>query len=176
MKTAPLPQTWFQRPAETVARDLMGQMLCRRLPDDTVVRKRICEVEAYIGPEDKAMHAYRGKTPRNAIMFGPGGFWYVYLCYGVHWLINIVTGPEDHPEAVLLRGVEGVIGPGRLTKALSIGKSEKNQPVCEESGLWVEPGTPYPEDRILRTPRIGIAYAEEWVDAPLRWILQPNPR
>jgi len=166
-----LPMKTFQRPAEVVAEELMGMKLCRKMPDGSVERKRICEVEAYVGPEDKAMHAYRGKTERNAIMFGPGGYWYVYLCYGVHWLINIVTGPKDRPEAVLIRGVEGIIGPGRLTKALAIGEAEKNTKVNRTSGLWIEAGEPYPVDQVIRTPRIGIDYAEDWVDAPLRWTL-----
>jgi len=152
----------------------MGTTLCRKLPGGPTLRKRICEVEAYIGPEDKAMHAYRGRTNRNAIMFNPGGYWYVYLCYGVHWLINIVTGPKDRPEAVLIRGVEGIIGPGRLTKALCIGETEKNTKVSRAAGLWIETGSPYPPGEVIRTPRIGIDYAEDWVDAPLRWTLKPS--
>jgi DNA-3-methyladenine glycosylase len=165
----PLPRSFYRRPAEVVAEDLMGRTLCRRLPGRKVLRGRINEVEAYVGPEDKAMHAYRGKTDRNAIMFAAGGMWYVYLCYGVHWLINIVTGPADRPEAVLIRGVEGITGPGRLTKAFEIGKAEQNQPVNRNTGLWIESGLPYPVERLERSPRIGINYAEEWVDKPLRW-------
>ena len=168
-----IPMKDFQRPAEVVAEDLMGMMLCRKCPDGTVLRKRICEVEAYIGPEDKAMHAYRGKTPRNAIMFGPGGYWYVYLCYGVHWLLNMVTGPKGRPEAVLIRGVEGIVGPGRLTKAYAIGAEEKNTRIRKAGGLWIERGEPFPAEHVVRTPRIGIDYAEDWVDAPLRWVLKP---
>ena len=171
MKNFPyLPQDWFQRPAIQVAEELMGQLLCRTLPDGQIVRKRITEVEAYVGPQDKAMHAYKGKTPRNQIMFHIGGFWYVYLCYGVHWLINIVTGPADHPEAVLIRGVEGIIGPGRLTKAFQIGAETKNTLVHPESGLWIEQAERFPKADIVRTPRIGIAYAQDWVDKPLRWV------
>jgi DNA-3-methyladenine glycosylase len=173
MKRKVLPMSWFRRPAETVAEEAMGQWLCRRLESGQVLRSRITEVEAYIGPEDKAMHAYRGKTERNAIMFGPGGTWYVYLCYGMHWLINMVTGPAGHPEAVLIRGVEGITGPGRLTKAFEIGEAQKNKRITRSNGLWLEGGTPFPAEEILRTPRIGIGYAEEWVDAPLRWTLKP---
>lgn len=168
-----LPKSFYRRPAEVVAEDLMGRTLARRLEDGTVLRGRINEVEAYVGPEDKAMHAYRGKTERNAIMFDAGGMWYVYLCYGVHWLINVVTGEKDHPQAVLIRGVEGVTGPGRLTKAFGIGKPERNQPITRSTGLWMETGIPYPSTELERTPRIGIGYAEDWVDKPLRWIQSP---
>jgi DNA-3-methyladenine glycosylase len=177
MKPAsPFPASWYQRPALDVAPALMGQKLCRQIPDGQVIRKRISEVEAYIGAEDTACHAHRGKTVRNAIMYDPGGNWYVYLCYGIHWLLNITTGPADNPEAVLIRGVEGISGPGRLTKALNIGRAEKNRPASLETGLWIEPGDPFSPEEILRTPRIGIDYAEGWKDKPFRWVLaDSNP-
>lgn len=152
---------WFQRPAAEVAPGLLGCWLCRKRPGGRILRKRITEVEAYIGPEDKACHAHRGKTERNRVMFDAGGNWYVYLCYGIHWLLNITTGPAGHPEAVLIRGVEEISGPGRLTRALEIGKSEQNLPATPASGLWMEAGPSFAPESIHRTPRIGIAYAHE---------------
>ena len=168
----PYPPTWFQRPALEVAPELLGQWLCRRLENGEVLRRRITEVEAYIGPEDKACHAYRGKTERNRVMYEPGGSWYVYLCYGIHWLLNITTGPADHPEAVLIRGLEGISGPGRLTKAFGIGANEKNLPASPQNGLWIEAGPGFQESQIQCTPRIGIDYAEEWRDKPYRWLVE----
>lgn len=175
MKTFnPLPPVWFQRPALEVAPALMGHFLCRQLSDGKVMRKKITEVEAYIGPQDTACHAHRGKTERNRIMYETGGNWYIYLCYGIHWLLNITTGPAGHPEAVLIRGVEGITGPGRLTKAMEIGKKEKNLSACLESGLWIEAGERFRPDNVRRTPRIGIDYAVGWADKPFRWVHQPS--
>ena len=116
-------QDFFDRPTLEVAPDLLGKFLCREV-DGSILRLRITEVEAYDGPEDKACHAHRGKTPRNEIMFGPAGRWYVYLCYGMHWMLNAVTGPVDFPAAVLFRGCLEVTGPGRLTKALGIDRNQ----------------------------------------------------
>jgi len=84
----------WQQSARVVAPGLLGRWLCRRGADGQVTRWRITEVEAYCGPRDRASHAARGETPRNRVMFGPPGFWYVYLCYGVHWMLNLVTGPK----------------------------------------------------------------------------------
>ena len=104
--------------AVTAAKALIGVFLCRRFDDGTVHRRRITETEAYCGEEDTACHAHKGRTPRTDVMYSPGGCAYIYLCYGMHNLLNVVTGPADHPEAVLIRGVEGAIGPGRVTKML----------------------------------------------------------
>ncbi|WP_309397609.1 DNA-3-methyladenine glycosylase [Cerasicoccus maritimus] len=162
---------FFARDTVTVARELLGQNLCRRLPSGEILRWELCEVEAYDGQDDQACHACRGKTPRNAVMFGPPGVFYVYLCYGVHWLLNIVTGPEDFPAAVLVRGAGPMIGPGRLTKAMLIDKSLDGKAAAIESGLWIEQGTSLAEAQVERTPRIGIGYAgEPWLSAPYRFV------
>lgn len=172
-----LPREFFDRPTLEVTRDLLGKVLCRKV-DGKVLRFRIREVEAYDGPADKACHAHRGKTARNEVMFGPPGHWYVYLCYGMHWMLNAVTGPVDFPAAVLLRGCVEASGPGRLTKALGIGRDEDRAIIGRSSGLWVEEsGLVVPEAAIERTPRIGIGYAgKEWVDKPYRfvWNLEPE--
>lgn len=134
----------------------------------------ITEVEAYEGLDDRASHASRGKTPRNAVMFGPPGRWYVYLVYGMHEMLNVVTGSEGHPGAVLIRGVEGIEGPGRLTKQLSITRALNTKTAAPESGVWIEDrGVDVAPARILKTPRIGVAYAgEEWAGKPWRFVLQ----
>ncbi|MFN7094660.1 MAG: DNA-3-methyladenine glycosylase, partial [Burkholderiales bacterium] len=105
-----------------LAYDLIGKFLCRK-QGEIISRYMITEVEAYHGFKDKACHARFGKTPRNAVMFAHGGHSYVYLCYGIHWLLNLVTGPENFPAAVLIRGIEDIFGPGRVTRKLNIDKS-----------------------------------------------------
>lgn len=108
-------------------------------------------------------------------MFGPAGVFYVYLCYGVHWMLNIVTGSEDYPAAILIRGAGPKIGPGRLTKAMQIDKSLDRMPATQQSGLWFEAGQKIAEDDIERTPRIGIGYAPEpWLSAPYRMVWRRN--
>ncbi len=166
-----LSPDFFDRPTLEVARDLLGKLLCRKL-GETTRRTRIAEVEAYDGPLDKACHAHRGMTSRNEVMFGPAGRWYVYLCYGMHWMLNAVTGPTNFPAAVLLRGSLEVAGPGRLTKALSIDRGLDRKKILRASGLWVEDdGLVAPENEVARTPRIGIGYAgSEWVDKPYRFV------
>ncbi|MEO0793938.1 MAG: DNA-3-methyladenine glycosylase [Verrucomicrobiota bacterium] len=164
---------FFERPTLDVANDLIGQHLCRQLADGSVLRWQLTEVEAYDGPEDRACHAHRGQTPRNAVMFGPAGVFYVYLCYGVHWLLNVVTGPVGFPAAVLIRGAGEVSGPGRLTKAMQIDRQFNGLEACPGIGLWIEIGEGVAPEEVLTTPRIGIDYAgEPWVSAPYRFLLR----
>ena len=121
----------------------------------------IVETEAYHGESDQACHARAGRTKRTEVMYGPGGVWYVYLCYGIHEMLNLVVGPRDWPAAILIRGVEGAIGPGRVTKALAIDrKLNAASATAEASGLWLEDrGVRIPRGKITATPRIGIDYA-----------------
>ena len=144
--------------AVTAAKMLLGKWLCRRLPDGRVLKARIVETEAYCGEEDTACHAHRGKTERNAPMYEQGSIAYIYLCYGMHNLLNVVTGTKDYPEAVLIRGVEGHIGPGRVTKFLQIDRTLNREPLVTSSRLWIEDDGVKPP-RFKSTPRIGIAYA-----------------
>lgn len=134
----------------------------------------ITEVEAYDGPEDKACHASRGRTARTSVLFGPPGHWYVYLCYGIHEMLNLVTGPEGYPAAVLIRGVEGFVGPGRVTKALGIDRRFNTRPADRAAGLWIERPSRAPDPaQILATPRIGVDYAGlEWASKPWRFVLR----
>lgn len=149
--------TDFAADAVALAPRLLGKFLCRRLEDGTVLRRRITETEAYFGEEDTACHAHRGRTPRTDVLYEPGGCAYVYLCYGIHDLLNVVTGPKDHPEAVLIRGVEGADGPGKLTKLLRITRAFNRMNLATSASLWLEDDGFAPKYR--RTPRIGIAYA-----------------
>ena len=170
MKSKILGEEFFDRPTLTVARELIGKRLCRRI-GRRCVKLPIMEVEAYDGVKDKASHAHRGITKRNAVMFGPAGYWYVYLCYGIHWLLNIVTGPREYPAAILIRGAGEYRGPGRLTKALEIDKSHDRLCAKPHSGLWVEEGAlRLPSSAIVRKPRIGVDYAGlQWSRKPYRF-------
>jgi DNA-3-methyladenine glycosylase len=173
-----LPVSFYRRDGLVVARDLLGRQLCRRMDDGAILRGRIVEVEAYDGPEDQASHARFGPTKRNAPMFRAGGIAYVYLVYGMHHCMNVVTGKDGYPSAVLLRGVElegedqPARGPGRLTKVFRIDRSLDGEPLRNSSGLWIEPGEPVGDDKVGITPRVGIDYAGEWVDAPRRFIVE----
>ncbi len=165
----------WHKPARQVAPALLGCHLCGRGHNGCITRFLITEAEAYCGPLDRASHASRGLTPRNRIMFGPPGYWYVYLCYGIHWMLNLVTGPGDYPSAVLLRGVEGLDGPGKLTRTLKITKVFNGRKCSRNTGLWIEGPAKIPVGwRRRRGPRIGVDYAgPQWAAKPYRWWLEP---
>ena len=166
----PLPAAFFERPTLEVCRELLGKNLCREISGE-VVRLPVTEVEAYDGPEDLASHASHGMTPRNAVMFEKGGIWYVYLCYGIHWMLNVVTGEKGFPGAVLIRGVGEFDGPGKLTKALRIKAELNGKPAEPRSGLWFEEGAPVPAHQVLTKPRIGVGYAGPvWAQKPYRFV------
>jgi len=133
----------------------------------------ITEVEAYDGPEDLACHASKGRTHRTEPLFGPPAHWYVYLCYGIHEMLNLVTGPEDYPAAILIRGLEDVSGPGRLTKRLGIDRRFNAKPSDSGTGMWLEDrGARFESSKIRSTPRIGVDYAgEDWALRPYRFVL-----
>ena len=166
---------FYRRDTLEVARDLLGRVLCRRLADGRVLRGRLLEVEAYDGPYDRASHAHRGPTPRNAPMFEAGGIAYVYLVYGMHHCLNLVTGEKGYPAAVLLRAAEppdaaaSATGPGRLTRAFRIDRALDGAPLLGPD-LWLEEGEPVPDRRVRRTPRIGVGYAGTWARKPYRFV------
>ncbi len=141
------------------ARRTCGKILCVRQPDGEVRRARIMETECYRGESDTACHAHRGRTPRTDVMYRRGGVAYVYLCYGMHNMLNIVTGPEDYPQAVLVRAVEGFDGPGRLTRALGIDRSLNGVSFLDSDRIWLEDDGLQPQ--LDELPRIGISYASE---------------
>jgi len=170
---AVLAASFFDRPADRVACDLLGAWLVVQAADGRRTRQRIVETEAYLGSHDLACHGSWGLTPRNATMFGPAGRWYVYLCYGMHWMLNIVTGAEGVPAAVLIRAVGEHSGPGRVTKALGIDRAFDGRAANRRTGLWLEAGDAVPRRLVVRTPRIGVAYAGEWAEKPLRFVVDP---
>lgn len=159
-----LENSYFSSGAVTLAPDLLGKIICRRDggPGGGIIRGRITETECYFGEEDTACHAHRGRTPRTEVLYSSGGVAYVYLCYGMYDLFNIVSGPEGHPEAVLIRGIEGIDGPGRTTRHLGITRAYNRLPLAPESGLWIEDdGFVCDPAAIQALPRVGIDYASE---------------
>ena len=170
------PTVWFVRPTTVVAADLIGCLLCRRLPDGTVIRARISETEAYIGHDDPACHAHLGRrTTRTEAMFAEGGILYVYLTYGIHYMLNLVSHVEGEPEAVLIRAafidgldLRALAGPAKLTKFLKIDKALYGQSITPETGLWIEDDGCRPPVSVR--PRIGIDYAGEAKHWLLRYV------
>jgi DNA-3-methyladenine glycosylase len=183
----PLGREFFARPSLEVARDLLGTVL-----DHDGVAVRISEVEAYDGANDSASHAFRGQTPRNAVMFGPAGYSYVYFTYGMHFCMNLVCGEVGVASAVLIRAGEVIRGrdaatarrgdvavrdlargPARLCKALAIDRAENGLDVTDRSGiLRVFPGRPVPDDAVRRGPRVGVSTATDW---PYRLWIDGDP-
>ena len=152
-----LTKSFYKQSADHLAPLLLGKLLCRRIGDD-ITRLKITETEAYVGESDTACHAHKGRTKRTDVMYEAGGVSYVYLCYGIHHLLNVVTGRVDEPEAVLIRSVEGIVGPGRLTKALQIDMALNRVDLTDSDVLWLEDGEQLP---YITSPRIGIDYADE---------------
>jgi DNA-3-methyladenine glycosylase len=167
----------FFQASDTVklARSLLGKWLVAATDDGAMRRHRVCEVEAYHGESDRACHASKGRTPRTEVMYADGGVWYVYLCYGIHEMLNVVTGPGGQPSAVLIRGVEGITGPGRLTRSLGITRRFNTRPAEPATGLWLEDdGWKPSRAAVLTTPRIGVDYAGEWAHKPWRFHYAPK--
>ncbi len=162
-----LNEKFFDRATLKVAEELLGKYLVRKYPSRRSGQVRwkeiaamITEVEAYDGPHDMASHASHGKTERTKIMFGPAGHWYVYFTYGMHWMLNVVTGKEEYPAAVLIRAVEGVNGPARTTKFFKIDKKFNGRPVSRRTGLWIEDrGVKIEKSQITKNRRVGVDYA-----------------
>ena len=152
-----LDTAFYQRSCLDVAKDLVGKLLVHSTPNGEL-RLRIAETEAYCGEEDTACHAHKGKTNRTEVLYAKAGTIYVYLCYGVHWLLNVVTGEEGHPEAVLIRACVDAMGPGKLTKALGI-TGELNRKNITDSILWIEDDG-FQCD-ITLDKRVGIGYASQ---------------
>jgi DNA-3-methyladenine glycosylase len=150
---------FFNRPAPDVAVDLLGKYLVRKV-DGKLMVYMITETEGYEGKDDQASHAFKGRTRRTEVMFGEAGIFYLYLVYGMHIMLNVVTGKKDHPGAVLIRGLSGVNGPGRLTKILKIGVELNTMPALPRAGLWFEDrGEKVEKKEILKMMRVGVEYA-----------------
>ncbi len=181
LRLPPLPRAFYERPTEEVARDLLGKILLRH-HDGRPHAGRIVEVEAYLGAHDLACHSARGKTPRTAVMFGPGGRAYVYMIYGMYHCLNVVTEPEGSPCAVLIRALEplaplpgSVSGPGRLCRTLAIDRSLTGHDLATPPLCLVDSPALPPPGPIARSARIGVDYAGEWADKPLRFFISGNP-
>lgn len=205
MSTAPstvLEPDWFTRPTCVVAADLVGKVVCRKLIDsdgsEKVLRMRISETEAYIGQDDPACHSHAGsRTARTEIMYEQGGVFYVYLTYGVHHMLNLISGPLESPESVLIRAgfltndsdrlideqhlspnkqlthPKQFAGPGKLTKRLQIDRDLYGKPISPDSGVWVEDDGCQPP--VSLRPRIGIDYAGDAKDWLLRYVWSDHP-
>ena len=187
----PLPLPFYRRPAEEVARDLLGRFLVRDLDGERLVL-RLVETEAYLGGPDRASHAWDGRrTPRNESLYLPGGHAYVYFIYGMHWCLNAVTGERDVGSAVLIRAGEPVegeermaanrgrtkdlaTGPGKLCQALGIDRALDGH-LLDRPPLTIARGEPVGEEEIVAGPRVGVDYAGEAAAWPLRFAVRGNP-
>jgi DNA-3-methyladenine glycosylase len=165
-----LTREYFTRDVLDVAPDMIGKFICLKLSGGDTGRFKITEVEAYRGTEDKACHASKGRTARTEIMFQEGGRLYIYLIYGMYQMLNIVTGEKDNPQAVLIRGLEGLKGPGVLTRSLGIDKSFNGEDLVTSERIWIEDAGIVP--KIKTGQRIGIDYAGEfWKNRPWRYFI-----
>lgn len=160
MKGTRIKRDFFCRDVLEVAPALLGKTLVRLYEDGSMVRNEIREVEAYRGTKDLACHASKGRTERTEVMFHSGGNLYIYLVYGMYWMLNIVSGMEGIPQAVLIRGTNEFDGPGKLTRGLGIDKSFYGEDLTLSNRIWIEDAGKV--CRIDATPRIGIDYAGEY--------------
>lgn len=153
-----LDYDFFHRECLEVARDLVGKLLVHQTEAGEMVL-RISETEAYCGEWDTACHAHKGRTPRTEVLYQEAGTIYIYLCYGIHWLLNIVTGEVDTPQAVLIRACVDAEGPGRLTKRLGITGELNRQHICKQDQLWI--GDDGKRFNLQEDKRVGIGYASQ---------------
>jgi len=183
-----LTRAFYEQTTVDVAKQLLGKYLVRKHPDGNAIG-RIVETEAYVGPQDLACHASKGRTARTEVMFGPAGHAYVYFIYGFYNMLNLVTEAKDYPAAVLIRAVEPVAGveimqgrrrldrlrdlasgPGKLCQAFAVDRSLNGADLCD-SVLYVEDrGEPSP--KVQKSPRIGVDYAGKWKDKPYRFLIR----
>ena len=162
---------FYQQDAVTVAEKLLGKTLVCIGEGGNEMRYKIIETEAYMGEDDKACHASKGRTPRTEVMYSDGGKIYVYLIYGMYWMLNIVTGKAENPQAVLIRGIDNIIGSGKVGRELKINKSFYGEDMSCSDRIWVEDAPN--ETSFITAPRVGIDYAgEEWRYKPWRFILK----
>ena len=166
-----LKEAFFERDSFEVAEALIGCRLCRRSSDQVISKYTISEIEVYDGFEDRASHAFRGKTKRNCVMFGPAGRLYVYLCYGMHWMLNITTQSDGYPAAILIRALSECEGPGRLTKQLSIDGGFNDLVANNNNSIWFE-NRASQKVQLKSMPRVGVAYSGPvWSKKPFRYCL-----
>ncbi len=174
-----LNREFYSRDTTLVAHELLGKLLVHKVGDTERIGK-IVEVEAYLGPHDLAAHSSKGITSRTQVMYGPPGYAYVYLIYGMHHCMNVVTEPDGTGAAVLLRALEPVAnladntkGPGRLCKAMGVDRSHYGHDLCSDDFYIAQP--PMQEAmHIVQRPRIGVDYAGEWAGKLLRFYIEGN--
>jgi DNA-3-methyladenine glycosylase len=177
----PLGLPFFDRPADVLAAALLGTVMVRRLDDRRVLRARLVETEAYLGPRDLASHSSKGRTNRTDVMFGSPGRAYVYFIYGMYQMFNIVAGPEGSAHAVLVRGAEpldgwdaDLTGPGKLARAFGITATDNRKALTGASDMVFYADASH-QPRIIRTKRIGVDYARHWQHRLLRYIDVRSP-
>ncbi len=159
--------SFFQRDVLDVAPDLLGMILVRQFKDGNEKKYLITQTEAYRGEEDLACHASKGKTQRTKVMYEIGGLVYVYLIYGMYWMLNFVCSKRDEPQAVLIRALAQIDGPGRIGKILQLDKSFYGENLEKSERIWVEPSFAKATEgqgnvNVIRLPRVGVEYAGEW--------------
>jgi len=192
-----VPKSYYQNPDILfLANDLLGKVLCTNFNGE-LCKAKIVETEAYKAPEDKGSHAFQNlRTKRTETMFQEGGCAYVYLCYGIHSMVNVVSGPKDVAHAILIRAVEPLCnidlmrkrvktkkkdillgsGPGNVCKAMGIHTSNNGAFLFEKEKLWIEKGEETPEkSNVVASPRVGIAYAKEWAQKNWRFYIKNHP-
>jgi DNA-3-methyladenine glycosylase len=192
-----LKKDFYEETTKKVAQKLLGKFLCRQTEMGMYVGK-IVETEAYLGEKDLASHARKGRTDRTEIMFGPAGYAYIYMIYGMYYCFNIVTEKNGTAGAVLIRALEPIIlesqkiksgqkdfagkniekilnGPGKLCREFKIGKELNGVELSRKNGLWLENGDDIPPRNITKTKRIGVDYAGKWKDKSLRFYIKDNP-
>jgi DNA-3-methyladenine glycosylase len=174
-----LPRSFYDRDTVQVAHDLLGKLLIHRSGDIERIGK-IVEVEAYLGPHDLAAHTSKGITPRTRVMFGPPGYAYIYLIYGMHHCMNVVTEADGTGAAVLLRALEPIAnlsdntnGPGRLCKAMGVDRGHYGHDLCSDD-FFISNDPHGQTFKIVERPRIGVDYAGEWAAKPLRFYIEAN--
>ncbi len=181
-----LSYDFFQRPTIQVAKDLLGKSIVRVDRGKKIIGQ-IVETEAYLGPNDRAAHSFGGKiTPRNKIVYHPGGYIYIYLVYGMYWQLNFVTAQANQPECVLIRALEPIQpnseetkikpnGPGKLCRYLNLDKSFYGWDLCQGEKIWLENGAKISSDLIISAPRVNIDYAGQyWSRRKLRFYIKDN--
>lgn len=175
-----LPRDFYDRPADIVARELLGKHLVHVINGTAKIGK-IIETEAYLGEHDKAAHSCKGRTPRTQVMFGPPGFAYVYIIYGMYHCMNVVTESEGKASAVLIRALEPIQnltertqGPGLLCKAMQIDKTLNAHDMLSDN-FFITGNPAHETIKIVKKPRIGVDYAGEWAQKLLRFYIKDNP-
>lgn len=155
-------KTFYRQDAVSLAKQLLGKILVRVFDDGDVKRYRITATEAYCGSEDRACHACKGRTPRTEVMFHDGGKVYVYLIYGMYWMLNVVSGTENNPQAVLICGLDEIKGSGRVGRELKIDKTFYGEDLQTSNRIWIEDNEEV--YKFVSKPRVGVDYAGEWKD------------